>query len=386
MNKKILYVAFVDFEQKHYGVNKKIFSQAKSLEKLGYEVEIVARRENNIITVDSSGEEVGIIKSVYKVNNKKIKNFYYKQAQYQAIVSHVSKNDFYGCYIRYDLSGSGFIKFLKDLKESLNKIIIEIPTYPYENEYRISFLHKLKLKVDTYYRKKMKKYVDRIVTYYDEDTIFEIPTIKTINGISFDEILPVTNLELNAKEINLIAVSSMRSWHAYERIIEGLNIYTKNQNDKKYVVNLHLVGEGPDIPLYIDLVKKNNLDDYVFFYGNQSGRQLDSIFEDCVLGIDSLGRHRTNISVLSSLKSREYGAKGIPIINSCKIDVDDNQFKYILYVPADETPIDINSIIDFYERIYSQGKKNVIKETRSFFEKKASMDISMKKIGDFLNS
>jgi len=66
--------------------------------------------------------------------------------------------------------------------------------------------------------------------------------------------------------------------------------------------------------------------------------------------------------------------------------VDDNQFKYILYVPADETPIDINSIIDFYERIYSQGKKNVIKETRSFFEKKASMDISMKKIGDFLNS
>ena len=104
------------------------------------------------------------------------------------------------------------------------------------------------------------------------------------------------------------------------------------------------------------------------------GEPLNALYEKCALGVDSLARHRSGIDVLSSLKSREYGAKGIPIINSCKIDIIDDDFPYMLQVPADESPIDMEAVGRFYHECFdSRDRLEVAEIIRGYIAEKASM-------------
>ena len=109
--------------------------------------------------------------------------------------------------------------------------------------------------------------------------------------------------------------------------------------------------------------------------GAMHGEALDALYETCALGIDSLARHRSGIHVLSSLKSREYGAKGLPMINSCKIDIFEDGFPYLLRVPADESPVDMQAVIAFYDRCFCTGKSRteVGREIRDYVEARSGM-------------
>ena len=112
------------------------------------------------------------------------------------------------------------------------------------------------------------------------------------------------------------------------------------------------------------------------------GAALDAVYERCAIGIDSLARHRSGIVVLSSLKSREYGAKGIPMINSCKIDILEEDFPYLLRVPADESPINMNEVFDFYDRVLGNGRSRleIGEEVRSYIEAKSGMTETLKAV------
>jgi hypothetical protein len=49
------------------------------------------------------------------------------------------------------------------------------------------------------------------------------------------------------------------------------------------------------------------------------------------------------------LKNREYATRGIPFIYS-EQDSDFDKQSYVIKAPADESPIDVNQIIEFLER------------------------------------
>ena len=59
-----------------------------------------------------------------------------------------------------------------------------------------------------------------------------------------------------------------------------------------------------------------------------------------------MGRHRSGIYNIKTLKNREYAARGFSFIYS-ETDDDFDLMPYILKAPADETPIDISLIINF---------------------------------------
>lgn len=69
------------------------------------------------------------------------------------------------------------------------KIILEIPTYPYDGE-KINHtgIKKKKYWIEKKYRKSLYKYVDRVVTFSEDDEIFGIKTIKISNGIDLETI------------------------------------------------------------------------------------------------------------------------------------------------------------------------------------------------------
>jgi hypothetical protein len=289
---------------------------------------------------------------------------------------------------RFIPTSNSLIKTLKRIKENNPncKIIYEIPTYPYDMEHYNNIKQYVLLLIDKIFRKKLPKYVDRIVTLSNDDNIFNIPTIKIINGINCKDIsIASTETKKEGNIINLIAVAYFSFWHGYERLLAGLYEYYKDKNDQKYIINIHFVGDGPEIKKYRKLVEDYNLGNYVFFHGILKEKDLDNIYNICDIAVSSLGSHRINIFKTSALKSREYLAKGLPIISSTKIDVLPENFKYCYYVPEDDSPVNIDEIVNFYKNIYNnESIEQVRKSIREFAEKNIDISVTMKPVIEFI--
>lgn len=377
----VLYIAFKDFSNFHFGANKKVVNECKALERMGHTVTLVGRYHSDIVKIATDGSMEAIKKyAPQKVDV--INKVMDKKHQLAQLRKAVEGQHYDLCYIRYDLSTADFVKTLKALKQACDKIVIEIPTYPYKKEYAHTKFAKTRMLLDDFWGKKLKNYVDAAISFYEveNNSFFGIPVVLVPNGFDFSESKIITDTTV-PEDIHIAAVSSMREWHGYERFIEGMNDYYANGGNRN--IFLHLVGKGAEYGKYKSLVEKYSLQDRVIMHGPMHGQELDSLLEKCTLGIDSLARHRSGISVLSSLKSREYGAKGIPLINSCKVDIIDDGYPYCLYTTADETNIPMEDIIAFYDRIYSAGNRaQVAAEVREYIESRSDMNAVMKQITD----
>ena len=80
------------------------------------------------------------------------------------------------------------------------------------------------------------------------------------------------------------------------------------------------------------------------------GKDLDACFEEADFAIGSLGRHRCGITHIKTLKNREYAARGIAFTYS-ETDEDFDSMPYVWKVPADESPIHIQDLIEFQRSI-----------------------------------
>ena len=292
-------------------------------------------------------------------------------------------------YFRYPLANRAMINFMKKVNKLGGKILVEIPTYPYEDEsHSNKGLRKLRTFInmfkDQHYRVNLKRYVDRIITYSRDEKIFDIKTIKISNASDLYNISARKNV--NHTEINLVAVANMNYWHGYDRLIEGLYIYYK-KNVRKEIVQLYLIGGGRSIEFYKKLVDKYNLNKYVFFTGILTGKELDGIYNVSDIGIDALARHRSKVYYNSSLKGKEYMAKGLPIISGVETELDyDDNFNYYMKVPADETPINVNDVIDFYYKIYNCGIDHAIAQIRNYAEKNFDFKICFNPVIQYLKT
>lgn len=368
---KILYIAFKDFSKLHFGASKKVISECKAFESLGHQVTLIGREGASTVKVGIEGN-IDMLKQHDAFPVGKLRSLVDKERQIRDILAYVKDKQFDFCYIRFDLCSGSFLRLLKGLKKVCKQISIEIPTYPYDKEYS-GKINALRLRVDAHYAKSLKNYVDSIISFYDipNQSFHGVPVWLVPNGFDFDNI-EILKDDAVPQDIHIAAVSSMRHWHAYERMIEGLHVYYAAGNKRNIV--LHVVGDGREGPKYQELTKIHGLQDHVIFHGAMYGQELETLLENCTLGLDSLGRHRTGISVLSSLKSREYGAKGLPFINSCDIDIVEDSFAYFLKVPADETPVDIQSVVDFYDRCFAgNSRRSVAMEIRKYIEERSNM-------------
>ncbi len=375
----VLYIAYSDFSNLYFGANKKVISQCKALEKQGHAVTLMGRFHSDIAIIRTDGSAKAIRN--YKTSKIDFLNKIWNKNHLSATIrEYVENKHFSLCYIRYDLSTPDFLKTVKALKKVCDKIIIEIATYPYQKEYAHAQFAGIRLWMDDHYGNKLKHYVDYIISFYQVEggKIFEIPVIQVPNGFDFSNSKLITDPTV-PEDIHIAAVSTMRQWHGYERFIEGMHQYYTAGGERNIV--LHLVGTGPEYAKYKMLVEKYTLQDRVIFHGTMHGEELGHLLEQCTIGLDSLARHRSGISVLSSLKSREYGGVGIPLINSCKIDIIEDDYPYCLYTAADESAISMEDIISFYDRVYANNNRaKVATKIRSYIEERSDMNAVMKQV------
>lgn len=99
-------------------------------------------------------------------------------------------------------------------------------------------------------------------------------------------------------------------------------------------------------PGFQNLIDKYGIKDRIIFHGTMFGQPLDNLFNQCQFAIGSLARHRSGITIIKTLKNREYATRGIPFIYS-EQDSDFDYQPYIIKAPADDSPIDIEHIINF---------------------------------------
>ncbi|MCK9164109.1 MAG: glycosyltransferase family 1 protein, partial [Bacteroidales bacterium] len=191
------------------------------------------------------------------------------------------------------------------------------------------------------------KNLDAIITFSDYDMIFGQNTIKISNGVDFDSLPLKKTYREKPSILQLLVVAELHYWHGVDRAISGLAEYVNTNDQQK--VHLNIVGKPERASGFAlkQQVEKLGLNDYITFHGPLSGDELDKVFEKADFGIGSLGRHRSNITKIKTLKNREYAARGLGFIYS-EIDDDFEAMPYIIKAKADEDPISIKSIVDFY--------------------------------------
>ena len=297
---------------------------------------------------------------------------------YEVVNRLIVENKPSSCYVRYGMSNKKYIEMLKKMREVGARIILEIPTFPYDLECSHSIKNELIKLFDLRYRMKLHDYVEKVATFSQDREIFGIPCIHIVNGICVGGI-PVRCPVAAPDQIHLIGVATMAKFHGYDRLISGLAKYYREGGNRDVV--FHLVGDGKELPNYRKSVKDLHLQDHVIFHGFQSGKALNDLFNLCSIAVMSLGLHRINIHLASSLKSREYAARGLPMITSCKIDVFPEDYPYLLKIPEDDSPVDIETVIRFHDKIYREKtEKDVIGEIRAFAERHCDMERTMQPV------
>ena len=278
------------------------------------------------------------------------------------------------------------IKVFKQIK-SLNpkiKIIQEIPTYPYDKELIIKWYNFPIYIKDKLNRRKLHLVIDKIAVQGNIKNIFGIPTLNFRNEINFNEIDLRKPVESENNVINICAVANMVSWQGYERVILGLKKYYDNLTINNKII-LHFVGEGPELKKYINLTQKHKLDNYIQFHGYLANIPLSKIYDLCDLALDAFGRYKTGNDITTSLKSREYLAKGLPIIAGSQIDIITDDFPYSLVFPSDSSSVDFYEIVKFYSKMYDGRSKNEVSQNiREYALNKFSNDKFMLSIINYI--
>ncbi len=376
---KILFLTYHGFNS-FSGITKKMYAQIKGLRQNGHEVHVCwyaeAEDHNWHRYIDGGSIQNYGHRRIASIKNK---------FQFGSVYVFCQKNGIELVYARSYINASPFlIHLFKKFRRSGIKSVIEIPTYPYDHEFKsLPIDHKIRLWQDKLFRKSLAKQTDAIVTFSDEKRIFGQRTINISNGIDFDE-LPLHHPVDCSKEVHLIAVAEVHLWHGLDRLIEGLGQYYRNQNNKRPVY-FHIVGKVWDTEMYgtksatgfATHIKNYNIEDYVIFHDRLFGEDLNQVFEECAFAIGSLARHRSGITNIKTLKNREYACRGIPFIYSENDSDFDNQ-PYILKAPADESPIDIEHILHFIDNFTIRPED--IRKTVEHLSWKNQMEIVIKSI------
>lgn len=296
-------------------------------------------------------------------------------------------------YIRKPIIDSQFLEFVKIIKKRYPqcKILLEVFTYPYDQEYRLKRTYPLLIK-ERKNRKKLHLYIDRVLTFGKYDEIFHIKTIITRNGIDFNGIpLPAYKKSFNPDNFTIISVATMQPAHGYERIIKGLHDYYLSGGTARIIYKV--VGNGSELEYYKSLVENYKLMENVIFVGPKSGEELTREFDDADIAVEVLGgykdrKKRGDKFLSSSLKSREYFARGIPFITASDMDLDEIEDlrKYYMHVDEESNTVDMRSVIQFLSDLFgNENRVEFAERMREEGKKYLDYSVTCKPIINYFN-
>ena len=375
---KILFLVYHGFSEVS-GISKKIHYQVKGLRENGYDVHLC------YYDFDSRGHRCRYVDGdLIKDYGRGVFAGLRQRIDYNCVYDYCKLNKVLFVYARcFQNANPFFLSFFKKLKKAGIKSVTEIPTYPYDAEFvGFPFMTRVGLKIDQFFRRSLYKQMNGIVTFSDADQIFGQRTIRISNGVDMDSIPLHQYQPPKDGSIHLIGVAEVHYWHGFDRLIAGIGEYYKNTPNPRRLF-FHIVGgvwksemyDSIHAPGFSEIMDKYLIRDKVIFHDQLFGEELNKVFNQCCFAIGSLARHRSGITVIKTLKNREYATRGIPFIYS-EQDSDFDHQPYVLKALPDESPINIQQIINFVD-----SNKFVPSEIRKTVEH-LSWKIQMKRVID----
>lgn len=374
MKNEILYLTMAEVNTSS-GVYKKIRAQADAFERQGFETRILFVSDTD---------------NIHYLKNGELREGSFAQIESE-VAQYLKECSF--CYARFELLRHKYFKRVLDLCTAANtKIVTEIPTFP---PYQESFARaKAKLKrgqvigglktmigagIVAGDMNALANMSSMVCIVADDFKFKKTKTIRIENGIDLQKNPLAPYSEKNV--INIIAVSNFAVWNGYDRAVEGLGQYYATAPKRK--VHLTFVGPLDNAPELQKRVKELGLDNDVTFTGALSGAALDAQYANADIALGALGNHRRKVFANSSLKAKEYAARGMMMVLSdaegIEGDILDNSF----VVKSDESPIDFESIVKWFESV--ENKELVKNRIHEFAVDHYAWDSQMKKVIGELN-
>lgn len=373
--KRLLFLTMVDVGSEQFaGVAKKIYGECDGLKQNGYDVYTLCIKNGNVVMLHDGDEKL--------IRKASIKFYFTIVRLYSEAVKFCRNFEIDYCYIRYPLCDNWLFGTIKRIRKCVSRIVVEIPTYPYddENKRNHNIVARLNALEDKYYRVKLKNYVDYITTFFpNNDEIFGIPAIHIDNAVDPNK-YPMNPI-CQSDEFNIIAVAIIAHHHRYDKLIRGISDYYKNGGTEN--VRFHIVGDGSERDLLERLTDELNMREHVIFYGFKDGRELDDIFAICQVGIVELGFfEQTNNEYSSCIKMGEYCARGIPMVSSTKHKSFPDNCYFHLIVDSNTDSTDVGQIIDFVNGI--KDKKTMQKDMSRLVIENLTWDKQFEKLKNIL--
>lgn len=356
------------------GILNKMAYQSQAFQDLGADVDVMCNSRSGPILG-------GKLAARYPITGRWFDSLnhygtFYWHARKQA---DLTRYDF--LYIRYPLALPSFLSFLKQVRKANPrlKIVAEIATYPYRREFETP-KRRVLFGLDLLGRGQLKHYLDRIVTFYGQSAIHGVPCFQLANGVDVRS-LPLRQGPRGTEELTLVTVGNVAERHGVDRVLRGLAAYDERPDGPS--VKLDIIGDGPAIAPLKKLSNHLGLGDSVRFLGLQHGAELDASFDRADVALDSLAVHRLQLPRSSSLKAREYCARGIPFVTAS----DDPDFPpdlpFIHRVPSTDAPIDIPELVHFHASLY-QSHPDVTAKMRRYAEQHLTWTAKLEPLLDYL--
>ncbi len=384
----LLYTVFMRENSRAKGVLQKVIGQCNAFSKTFNNVYLYISRDKEAVLYSIAD---GVTKEVETFKYKKYSTFSAKSRikylrgyfWYKSFLNYLEKIiDSYQIDILYYRNSLPVNKLMKIMKDKKVIKILEIPTYPYENEVK-GFSEKIQYTF--FWKNGQQKMIDLA------DIVVAIPGAADLkvdekfvlinNGIQLENIKMKRHIRKDS--ITFLSVANVAFWHGYDRILRG--IYDYYRGNPKREVYYNCVGDGPELTNLKKLTKELSLEKYVIFHGTKTGEDLDKVVDECDIAFGSLGNHRKGLYADSALKNREYCARGIPFVIASEDQDFPESFPFVFRVPPDESPIDIDKVIQWYENL-SMKHPDFSAQMRKYAEENLSWDAKMRPVINRINS
>jgi glycosyltransferase involved in cell wall biosynthesis len=341
-SKKLLYVTNYEISDSSDGISKKINQQMDGFNNLGFEVDFLIK--------SSEGIKCKFGGKIKKIKIAKVFSYIYYFSI--GVIVKEEKKRWDLVYIRNPHGGFFpllFPVFLFIIRSKTKSLILEIPNYPYDNE-----LNTLKGKVSLFSHKLVRPLLSRFVDeiYYMgalQNEIWGIKCRRIFNSMNKNQVNLVSRDGVAHKsrdKIIFVGVANVACYHGYDRLIRSIARFKGENCQSNYVFEV-VSPINAECQKLINLVEMLGCTEEVKFHGRLSGVELDALFNNCHIGVDSLARHRVGNSYNDSIKSKEYAFRGLPIV---KAHLDDafQGADFVFDVNADDSTFDLPAIESWF--------------------------------------
>ncbi len=169
------------------------------------------------------------------------------------------------------------------------------------------------------------------------------PAITVTNGVDVSGVTATGFVPFDGRSLRLLLIASNPTpWHGVDRLIDSFRPYRGAVS-----VVIDVVGNQGRLPGTTERFERTA----VHFHGTLRGPALDAIAAQSTLAVATLGLHRKRLRQACSLKTREYLARGLPIVLGYE-DVDlAGDLDFALRVPSSEAPLAPDRLFDFAARM-----------------------------------